>query len=166
MKKTILFAFALIAVLFTTTVSGQGTRPGGNNPGAGTTTGGTTGGGSNTVGDNKAGSNVGGNNQAGNNAGGSKAGGAITYPKVYVSTPSPTGGKATRRLLAGNLFKGKDQGVDLTLDIVDPSGNVIKDDASSITKGADGDWVIDASKVKSKAHRLRVKGNTTEFYPF
>ena len=90
----------------------------------------------------------------------------MAYPKVYVSTPSATTGKPTRRLLVGNPFKGKNQGVDLTYDVLDPKGNVVPD---AVSKGADGDMVIDAGKLKQKTgNRLRIKGKGTavEFYPF
>jgi hypothetical protein len=163
MKKTILFAFALCAMLLTTVLSAQTTRPG-SGAGAGTGTG--AGSGSSTVGGSQGGSTVGGSQGGSKAAGGgsgTQAPTAITYPKVFVLTS----GQA-RRMLAGNLFKGKDQKVDLTFDIVDSKGNVIKDDAAAITKGADGDYVIDASKFKSKTgNRLRVKGAGTnvEFYP-
>ena len=162
MKKTILFAFALVAILFTTALSGQVTRPGG-----GSTTGGTTSGSGSGAGS-QGGSSAGAGSQAG--SGTTAPGAMVSYPKVFISTPAATkGGKSSRRLLAGNPFKGKNQGTDLTYDIVDAQGNVIKDDVGAITKGADGDMVIDASKLKSKTgNRLRIKGAGTavEFYPF
>jgi hypothetical protein len=154
MKKTILFAFALIAILFTADLSAQVTRPGG----------GTTSGGSGT-GAGSQGGGSGATSQGGSKGAGAQ-GAAVTYPKVYVLTPAATGGTPSRRLLAGNLFKGKDQGIDLTFDVLDPKGAVV---TGALVKEADGNMVIDAGKLKSKTgNRLRVKGKGTavEFYPF
>jgi hypothetical protein len=156
MKKTILFASALFAMLLTTAVSGQGTtRPGGG-AGAGSTTG--AGAGSSSVGGGAGTTTPGGSGKPQDKM--------ITYPKVYVVTPAAKGGQPSRRLLAGNLFKGKDQGIDLTYDVLDPKGNVVP---NSVSKNDAGEMIIDQSKLKNKTgNRLRVKGAGTavEFYPF
>jgi hypothetical protein len=90
-------------------------------------------------------------------------------PSIYVETPAAKpGGKSSRRLLAGNLFKGKNRGIDLTFDVLDASGSPVANGNSSVAKDASGNLVIDYSKLKKGGkYRIRVKaGGATEFYNF
>ncbi|MBK7357855.1 MAG: hypothetical protein IPI45_13070 [Saprospiraceae bacterium] len=86
-------------------------------------------------------------------------------PKIYVSTPSiKKGAKPATKLVSSNLFKGKNQGIDLSFDVLDPAGAVVPNGQSAISQNATGDIVIDAGKLaKGKKYRLRVKaGNDSE----
>ncbi len=102
--------------------------------------------------------------------GGSQASaGALAHvhccPKIFVSTPSvKKGGKPSVRLVSSNLFKGKNAGIDLSFDVLDPAGAVVENGQSSISQNATGDIVVDSSKLaKGKKYRLRVKaGNDSE----
>ncbi len=90
-------------------------------------------------------------------------------PSIYVETPSvKKGGKASRRLLSGNPFKGKNRGIDLSYDIVDAGGSPVANGESAVTKDAAGNLVIDRSKLsKAGKFRLRLKaGTATEFLNF
>jgi hypothetical protein len=87
-------------------------------------------------------------------------------PKIYVSTPATTpGGKAKMRLLASKAFKGRQQGTDLSFDVLDAKGKVVEGLSDVITTNAAGDVVVDASKLPAGKHRLRAKaGKATETY--
>lgn len=137
MKKTILFASALFAMLLTTSVSAQ-VSP-------------STEGAAQQDDKNKPSDNL------------------KCCPSIYVETPAAKpGGKPTRRLLAGNLFKGKNRGIDLTYDVLDAGGSPAANGNSAVTKDASGNLVIDRSKFsKTGKFRIRVKaGGATEFYNF
>ncbi len=97
------------------------------------------------------------------------AGSALAHvhccPKIYVSTPSiKKGAKPATKLVSSNLFKGRNQGIDLSFDVLDPAGAVVPNGQSAISQSATGDIVIDAGKLaKGKKYSLRVKaGNDTE----
>ncbi|HRG67331.1 MAG: hypothetical protein JNL65_09790 [Saprospiraceae bacterium] len=86
-------------------------------------------------------------------------------PKIYLSTPSiKKGAKPATKLVSSNLFKGRNQGIDLTFDVLDPEGAVLPNGQSAISQNATGDIVIDAGKLaKGKKYSLRVKaGSDTE----
>ncbi len=138
MKKTILFASAFFAMLLTTSVSAQVTP--------------STGGGVGQQ-DDKSG----------------PTDNLKCCPSIYVESPAAKpGGKPSRRLLAGNLFKGKNRGIDLTYDVLDAGGSPAANGNSAVTKDASGNLVIDRSKLsKTGKFRIRVKaGGATEFYNF
>ena len=66
--------------------------------------------------------------------------------------------------ISSNLFKGRNHGIDLSFDVLDPAGTVVPNGQSAISQNATGDIVIDAGKLaKGKKYSLRVKaGNDTE----
>lgn len=87
--------------------------------------------------------------------------------KFYVSTPSAKkGGKATNRLLAGNPFKGKEKGIDLSFDFLDPNGAVVDGLDNAISSDGAGNIYVDAAKLPAgKKLRLRAKaGKSSETY--
>jgi len=85
--------------------------------------------------------------------------------KVYFSTLGANG-KATTRLVSGNLFKGKERGIDLSLDFLDPKGTPVSGLDAAITNNQAGDIVIDGSKLpKGQKLRLRAKaGKSSETF--
>jgi hypothetical protein len=87
-------------------------------------------------------------------------------PKVYASTPATKpGGKATMRLLASKPFKGKQQGVDLSFDVLDAKGKVVEGVSDAITTNASGDVVVDRAKLPAGKYRLRARaGKASETY--
>lgn len=85
--------------------------------------------------------------------------------KVYFATTG-VNGKTTTRLVSGNLFKGKERGIDLTFDFLDPKGAVVTGLEAAITNNQAGDVVIDGSKfAKGQKLRLRAKaGKSSETF--
>lgn len=71
-----------------------------------------------------------------------------------------------RKTLSSNPFKGKNRGIDLTFDILDPNGAVVPGLSEAITLNGSGDVVVDGAKLpKGKKYRLRAKaGNASETY--
>lgn len=86
--------------------------------------------------------------------------------RIYYSAPATVTGKATTRLVSGNMFKGQNRGVDLTFDFLDPKGAVINGLDAAIGSNGSGDVVIDGSKLpKGQKVRLRARaGKASETY--
>ncbi|MBK9108767.1 MAG: hypothetical protein IPM92_10480 [Saprospiraceae bacterium] len=87
--------------------------------------------------------------------------------KIYVSTPAAKkGGKTTNRLLSGNPFKGKERGIDLSFDFLDPNGTAVDGLDHAITTDGSGNVYVDAAKLPAgKKIRLRAKaGKSSETY--
>lgn len=89
----------------------------------------------------------------------------VCCKKIYVETPSLTGGVAKTRLLSGNPFKGKNAGLDLTFDVVDAKGNPVSN-GWSVGPNAAGDYLVKPGTfTKGMKYRLRLRaGKNTEFY--
>lgn len=69
------------------------------------------------------------------------------------------------RLLASKAFKGRQQGTDLSFDVLDSKGKVVEGLSDVITTNAAGDVVVDAAKLPAGKHRLRAKaGKASETY--
>lgn len=87
--------------------------------------------------------------------------------RVYLKVPpSMPGGRATMKLIKEKPFGGAHEGIDLSNDFLDPSGNVVSDDAGAISKSDVGDLIIDGAKLrKGMKYRLRLRaGQATETY--
>ncbi|MBK6543914.1 MAG: hypothetical protein WAS55_02690 [Saprospiraceae bacterium] len=88
--------------------------------------------------------------------------------KVYVELPAAMkGGKPTSKLLSANPFKGKNAGLDLSMDVLDPAGKPITG-GWEMRRNPAGDMIINAENLpKGRKYRLRVKaGTATEYYNF
>lgn len=109
-------------------------------------------------------------NDAAQSGGGVTSNGKQSYvccSRIFLSTPAMTqGGRATTKTLSTNPFKGKNKGIDLTFDFIDPQGAVVPGLDAAITKNPSGDVVVDGSKLpKGKKLRLRAKaGSAVESY--
>ena len=78
-------------------------------------------------------------------------------PKIYLNTPSiKKGAKPATKLVSSNLFKGRNQGIDLTFDVLDPEGAVLPNGQSAISQNATGDIVIDAGKLAKGKKRRKI----------
>lgn len=87
-------------------------------------------------------------------------------PKIYASTPATKpGGKATMRLLSSKPFKGRQQGVDLSFDVLDAKGKVVEGVSEAVTTNDSGDVVVDRAKLPVGKYRLRARaGKASETY--
>ena len=144
MKKTILFASALFAMLLTTTtISGQVTNPAKDDV------------------SNPAGGNTGGD--AGKDMDKGKGKGSDDAIKCCPAKLMLKDGK----ILSTSILKGTAKGVDLTFDILDANGKVEPDGAKSVSKNASGDLVIDGGKLKKGKHSIRFRaGKATQSIQF
>lgn len=142
MKKTILFASALFAMLLTTTsVSAQGTpaKDDVSNP---------------------AGGDMSGKDDKGGNQGSDDAM-KCCPKKLILSIPAKTkGGKATNKVLSSSILKGN-EGKDLSYDIVDAGGTSVPGAHGAVSKNAAGELVIDGGKLgKGKKYTFKFKAGT------
>ena len=87
----------------------------------------------------------------------------------YVSYPGANLGEdPSIKLLTSNPFGGRNQGIDLTYDVLDPNGGLVPNGSNSVDINSNGDLIIDASKLPAgKRYRLRLKaGNDIVNFDF